>query len=676
MVPVNTVQCMFIGHPGGGKTTLKTRLMKEPPSDPGSTGVVCEPEAVLMKQVPAIRNIQVTEHEWIKLNLKQEILHLVERAKKSVSSQITNTKSRMPEQERPEMSQQISIVDPSATPLTSLSEILNDALKGGDETEELLKLLSEKNCTIYFTDTGGQSFFQELLPALISGPTIFFLVFSLEKAAEGLDTKYPEEYRTHDGKMLHTRTGSFFSIKDIIVESLASIAQVCCMEGNKRPRVFLIGTHLDKIDGDKFKEIDKEVQTILETTSHFDNNIIVEASRNNWVFPVNNESPNEDDLQMIRENFYDIFGLTDPSTESNSRREIPLSYLAFDLLLRTEGQEGHHVLEKKQVEKLASDCSIQPAHLEDVLVFLHTQFGVIRYFKDAGLGDIVITHPQIVYKRITEMIVDTLVWRKTQPAVRERFQKSGIFPIHSLIEADKKQENGVKRRLSMEELVKLLEHLDIIAPYDKEKREYFMPAVLACTDPTSDPPVPKKETEKLLVVFKCGYVPKGSFSGLAVYLQANKMKSKYEWSLHDMLFRNLISFTVDDDMGYTHALFIARAAAKSRTVLEVFIGEDPTQLSDDQLKQVLTEIRRCVNNGLMSVLPLLGYKTPDNKPIFDFGFYIKGQRHQDQGHVGIPKYIHSLSMKCEDCSKSQPKIFPLEAGHKVWCAQVSYKVTC
>ena len=35
----------------------------------------------------------------------------------------------------------------------------------------------ENQCTIYFTDTGGQLEFQEVLPAIISGPSIFLLVF-------------------------------------------------------------------------------------------------------------------------------------------------------------------------------------------------------------------------------------------------------------------------------------------------------------------------------------------------------------------------------------------------------------------------------------------------------------------------------------------------------------------
>ena len=45
--------------------------------------------------------------------------------------------------------------------------------------------------TLYLTDSGGQPEFQELLPALVVGPCVFFVVFPLNKS---LKEKYKVEY--------------------------------------------------------------------------------------------------------------------------------------------------------------------------------------------------------------------------------------------------------------------------------------------------------------------------------------------------------------------------------------------------------------------------------------------------------------------------------------------------
>ena len=54
--------------------------------------------------------------------------------------------------------------------------------------------------TLYLTDSGGQPEFQELLPALVVGPCVFFVVFPLDK---DLKKKYEVEYvRPHEEKCM------------------------------------------------------------------------------------------------------------------------------------------------------------------------------------------------------------------------------------------------------------------------------------------------------------------------------------------------------------------------------------------------------------------------------------------------------------------------------------------
>ena len=51
--------------------------------------------------------------------------------------------------------------------------------------------------TLYLTDSGGQPEFQELLPALVVGPCVFFVVLPLNKE---LNEKYKVEYMRPDNQ--------------------------------------------------------------------------------------------------------------------------------------------------------------------------------------------------------------------------------------------------------------------------------------------------------------------------------------------------------------------------------------------------------------------------------------------------------------------------------------------
>lgn len=72
------------------------------------------------------------------------------------------------------------------------------------------------------TDTGGQIEFQELLPLLVSGPTVFFLVFRLD---HDLNKQFTVEYVRSTGTKSKPYQ-STFTVKEALLQSLASIASM------------------------------------------------------------------------------------------------------------------------------------------------------------------------------------------------------------------------------------------------------------------------------------------------------------------------------------------------------------------------------------------------------------------------------------------------------------------
>ena len=122
--------------------------------------------------------------------------------------------------------------------------------------------------------------------------------------------------------------------------------------------------------------------------------------------------------------------------------------------------------------------------------------------------------------------------------------------------------------------MKLLEHLHIIAPLEKEEEEekgeeegegeegekrYFMPCILAHAQPAEPTSLFERisravfrrsaeqshNNSSLLVGFRCGYYPKGLFAALVVYLLANARSHGHKWTLQrDQIFKDQISFLV------------------------------------------------------------------------------------------------------------------------------------
>ena len=82
--------------------------------------------------------------------------------------------------------------------------------------------LFDQTITIYFRDCGGQPEFHEVLPALVSHSTLFLLVFNL---SEDFDKQYKVTYKTSDGEVSKPYVSSF-TVRQAIFQSLASINSI------------------------------------------------------------------------------------------------------------------------------------------------------------------------------------------------------------------------------------------------------------------------------------------------------------------------------------------------------------------------------------------------------------------------------------------------------------------
>ena len=545
----------------------------------------------------------------------------------------------------------------------------------------------EQGWMVYLTDTGGQIEFQELLPLLVSGPSVFFLVFRLD---HDLNKRFTVVYVRPNGTMSDPYQSNF-TVKEALLQTLASIASmgtyVYMGRGKEqvplRPQVFFVGTHMDKVSQAKIDRIDRSPRHMVTSTGLYREGMIQFASESRMLLAVNNLSDDDSGIQRVRAAVERL------GSRGSFKVTAPPSWLIFSLTIR---QHKDRVLSYEQCFEVARQCGITSGEeWNEPLWFLHTKVGLIRHFQGDGLEDlqkIVIQDPQVLFDRITDLVVKTFTFDKADPVVWEDFKKKGIFPFSTF----EKISASSDHLLTPSRLVKLLEHLHIIAPLEKEEGEeeedkeeekrYFMPCVLVHAQPAEPTSrferisraftaVFRRSAEQspnnssLLVGFRCGYCPKGLFAALVVYLLANARSHGHKWTLQrDQIFKDQISFLV--------CPYDTVSITVQPKFFDITCTPAVSKSSHNRhfpLATTCGEVRRCIETGIREVTSALHY-TSDAAHYL--AFYCPGK------HRGPdPKEPHPAEINFHDnkpctlqCVLGERGTFELPPGHERWFTEV------
>ena len=732
------MQCVFVGVPRSGKSSLMKRMVGERPTHSSpSTGVVDK-----VVQVEIVRSstaaASVSGSTWVKLSHDDEAVTVVMDTAQSHSGEVADSEThsqasvavaavhqtepnsttsggRVSEQPQPEsvsedrrqhqphqsptptmastqphLPSQSSSASSITADLKSSVNMCKSALRRNRQYTVKAVQKQEQGWMVYLTDTGGQIEFQELLPLLVSGPSVFFLVFRLD---HDLNKRFTVEYVRPNGTTSEPYQSNF-TVKEALLQTLASIASMgtCVYMGlgkeqvPLRPEVFFVGTHMDKVSQAKIDRIDRTLRHMVKSTGLYREGMIQFASESHMLLAVNNLSDDDTGIQQVRAAVERL------GSRGSFKVTAPPSWLIFSLTIR---QHKDRVLSYEQCFEVARQCGITSREeLNEALWFLHTKIGLIRHFQGEGLEDlqeIVIQDPQVLFDRITDLVVETFTFDKTSPAVRENFKKKGIFPFSTF----EKISASSDHLLTPSRLVKLLEHLHIIAPLEKEEekgkeeeeevegeKRYFMPCILAHAQPAE--PTSRLErisravtavfrrsadqspnSSSLLVGFRCGYCPKGLFAALVVYLLANAKSHGHKWTLQrDQIFKDQISFLVRP--------YDTASITVQPKFFEITCTPAVSKSSRNRnfpLATTCGEVRRCIETGIREVTSALHY-TSDAAHYL--AFYCPGK------HRGPdPKEPHPAEINFHDnkpctlqCVLGERGTFELPPGHERWFTEV------
>ena len=529
--------------PAAGKTCAKLRLTGQeltcrkpaerrdgkliylPDDGAHSTPVA---EEIIRARLPASATALTRDADdlpWYLLqSLYEEIVGLVEK----ISKQSSETKKQIIDGNASSdsvstSSQMISL------PVEPVSNVLNETIASAFKNaphNTLQDILEET--LIYLIDSGGQPQFQELLPILVSGPSIFLLTFSL---ADPLDAVYKVHFTDKDGKREDYPTN--MTVRDVLTQSLASIRCTCSYQTNGeervevKPRVIFMATMRSLVSDEEIAAVNKQLKSLVEPFSDL---IVYNGSE--VLFPIDSFTGEGISAlrAAVRSTANDVTtkvtgGVT--YTSPMCEVKLPTTAVALELLLRNQ-EKG--IISLDQCKRLAMDCNIDPeTELPHVLWLLHHYTGSIRYYPDHSiLCQYVVTSPQKLYDIPSTLLTHTFAFKKEgEPDYvhKKKVWTRGVFTMGTL-----RKLWGQDQDLTPELVVSFLVHLNIIVQmqHDKESREelFFMPSALVCAPNDRHARDAKVSVDSTLVCFNGGYSPKGVFSSVIAYLPKEREENE------------------------------------------------------------------------------------------------------------------------------------------------------
>ena len=369
------------------------------------------------------------------------------------------------------------------------------------------------------TDTGGHAEFLDLHSSLVHGPSLNLLFSSLK---DSLHDYFDIHYTDEDGKSTEP-VDSDMTVEEVLFQALSSIACFGCSkkaEGGTS-KVMFVGTHKDDVLPEDFDKKDRLLQNTMKATAFYDKDFIEFFSKDQLMLKVDNMKGGQDEIDEIRACLDNVI------KKSFKEIEIRASWLILSLHIR---HTDEYQMSLKDCEKIASNLGIiDSADLKKALLFLHHNLGVLLYYPTIKeLEGKVICNTQIVYDSATNLIKNTFTFENVGEMAEKCFTNKAMFTLESLKRIPLLD---TKKKLSWDELVKLLEYLRIITPMPDQELTYFMPCHLKSAR-TSELKHSCGESDPapLLVHFTCGYVPTGVFPFMITWLVSQNFP---EWRLID-----------------------------------------------------------------------------------------------------------------------------------------------
>ena len=371
---------------------------------------------------------------------------------------------------------------------------------------------------ILFLDSGGQPQFHEVLPALSHKISLIMLFLKLN---ERLDDLCCTTFTDKNGKDYSVH--SSLTNKQMLEQLVHTMMSKVVADG-KRPKVMVVGTHVDLIN-DCSETLDQK-NVALHNLFRDVKELITDGD--DIIFPVNALNPDQKSE--------DVFGKIRRVIEEVSfslEQETPLSWFLFQNDLIKHGLQKKGVVSTKECLDIAGKLkmnseSLQGAlnHFNDLSIFLHT----------SDLPHLVFTDPQMPLKVVNECVAFAYKVQcgKGPPMTKHERScwKEGTI-IREMLERREFSSCFVHSVFNAGHALEFLQHLHIVAPISDYKSEFIMPCILplaSATEIENHLPQCDENVAVLLVIFPEKHIPNGIFCATHNCMRSiHKWTTYYEW---------------------------------------------------------------------------------------------------------------------------------------------------
>ena len=292
-------------------------------------------------------------------------------------------------------------------------------------------------------------------------------------------------------------------------------------------------------------------------------------------------------------------------------------------------------------EALQQQWPLVPVTLALVaLWYLHHRVGLLMHFPEVnGLGDVVIIQLQVIFDRITSLIISQFTFREIgHAAAVSDFSDSGTFTEETLRKLSTRKGDCLTptRIVSLLQCLHIVAELKIKGKMRKVEKRYFMPCALkpfVLGTASSAHVVPDLCPPPLLVWFECGYTPVGVFCCLVVYLL--EITDGPKWSLVDQRhYRNKIKFNVGPHRDKVSLVVYP-------TYIEVRVERE--HLIPEPLGQLCSSVLTTLDSAMETVTKSLHYSCHSQH---FFGFYCPSCPSSYPPHPAVKLNTDSCVLQC------------------------------
>ena len=404
---------------------------------------------------------------------------------------------------------------------------------------------------VYIIDTGGQPQFLQLLPAFIKNISSCVCLLRLD---QDLDHKPLVKYFDKSGSQCGESYPSEHTNLQLIESCVRSIHSRCCVDSDKPPSCFVVGTHLDEYE----KKVQDGIETIEEKNSRLLKKLLTPQLKQSLVFyrsgdaneklvfPLNCKIPEERDHNVAAD-----FRKCVMDRCSGPECKIPLAWFVLEERIRQYAVKRNVAyVERATCAKIASQLHMTTKIFEAALNHL-LKLNIFRCY--SCLPNLIFCDTQVVLLKLTELVQYSFQLRRAViyaiPGEDINFKNEAIISIQFL--SASRFSSFYSDLFTPKCFLKILRELLAVAVMQEGK--FFMPCLLKelsekeiCNHRCSS-----ASLSALLIVLEGGCLPNGLFTSLIAALKNMhgwKLAYEGEYSRPVCLYQNCVSFSLPDNL--------------------------------------------------------------------------------------------------------------------------------